>query len=343
MHEYIEVRFRRKNKPFRLKRQIAAGFEFEEPDPPARALSVGFAPADEGTRIRMTRIRQVKGWPGAIFKVRVSVEDGSLVIRGDDEFSLPEGFYRISVNVTDAKVKKQPPRVEVVHDSHGVVTIDLELDERDIEVDLQDVDPDILKVLNASTIDATPGAEWVADEDVRPGRRACMLNLLAVLRITPTVSEPLIGGINAFFRGEDERVYASVSHAFSERVVALSETHDKVFPEGTPHADIHKLLIPALCAFDPTATPCFDDGHLLSYRAEGSPSLQMVIATPLSTFDHRFADIDLDLGNPLQDVSGFVIHIGELLTGKPTNHLDLWKKLNGGKTKPFLYYKVIPA
>ena len=48
----------------------------------------------------------------------------------------------------------------------------------------------------------------------------------------------------------------------------------------------------------------------------------------------------MDLGNPLQDVLGFVVHMGELLSGKPTNHLDLRKKLLKTRAAPFLYYTV---
>jgi hypothetical protein len=343
MHEYIEIRFRRKNKPFRLKRQIASGFEFDEPDPPTRAVDIGFAAFDDGTKIRMNRIRQVKGWPGQAFKLRPSVEDGSLVLRGDDEFSLPEGFYTVTANVDGAKVRKRPGRVEVEHDGHGVVTIDLEMDERTIEVDLDDADERILRVLEASRFDGEDALEWLVDDDVRPGRRACLLNLLATLRVTPNQTEPLIDGVIGAFHAGDERTYGAVTHGFFDQVVRLAESHDKVYPEGAPHADIHRLLIDAMCLFDPTAKPCFDEKHLLSFRAEGSPSLQMVIAVPTNTFDHRFADIDLDLGNPLQDIAGFVVHIGELLSGKPTNHLDLWKKLKSGKAKPYLYYKVIAS
>ena len=80
---------------------------------------------------------------------------------------------------------------------------------------------------------------------------------------------------------------------------------------------------------------------LFSFRVEGSPSLQMVIATPSSPFNACFVDLDLDLGNPLQDVAGLVVHIGELLSGKPTNHLDLQKKLSNGKAAPYLYYRVV--
>ena len=34
------------------------------------------------------------------------------------------------------------------------------------------------------------------------------------------------------------------------------------------------------------------------------------------------------------------LHVGELLDGKPTNHLDLRKNLAKGKAKPYLYYTV---
>ncbi len=64
MHEYIEVQFRRGDKPDRVKRQVLGGFEFEESDPPTRAIELGFRAVDEVTNYRMTHIRQVKGWGG---------------------------------------------------------------------------------------------------------------------------------------------------------------------------------------------------------------------------------------------------------------------------------------
>jgi hypothetical protein len=37
--------------------------------------------------------------------------------------------------------------------------------------------------------------------------------------------------------------------------------------------------------------------------------------------------------NPLHDEVGFVVHMGELLDGKPTNHLDLEKKIARTKAR----------
>jgi len=342
MHEYIEIQFRRKKKPFLINRQVNGGFEFKEPDPPARSIDVGFSPFDDGTKYRMMHIRQVKGWQPSEFRLRMSVEDGSLVLRGDDEYSLPEGWYNVTANVDSAKVKKKPPRVEVKHDSHGVVVIDLELDERTIDVDISEADEQILDVLARSVIDDQAGTLWIDDDDVRPTRRACALNLLANLRVFPSLSNPLIADVTCLIHGGDERTYAQVSPAFCDRVTKLSEDHDLVYPEGPPHASIHELMLKSIDGFDPAATGVFLASGLRSFRAEGGPSLQMVITTePQKTYASRYADLDLDLGNPLQDIAGFVVHIGELLDGKPTNHLDLWKKLKKGKAAPFLYYKVV--
>jgi hypothetical protein len=343
MHEYIEIQFRRRDKPFRVARQVQRGFEFDEPDPPTRSIDIGFAAFDDGTRYRMQRIRQVKGWSGQRFDVKLSVEDGSLVLRGDDRFSLPEGWYTITANVSGAKVKTiDKRRVEVVNDRHALLHIDLELDERTIEVDLDGADPAIQRVLDASTLDGQTGTDWVLDNDVRPTRRACALNLLASLRTTPTGSAPLLAEIDCIFIGRDDRCYARVTPAFYTRVQTLcDQDNNRVYPEGPPHAKIHEELLLAIGDFDSTAAGCFGTKGLWSFRAEGSPSLQMVIARPTTMFPMEFVDLDLDLGNPLQDVVGLGIHIGELVDGKPTNHLDMYDKLQKKKlAAPYLYYTV---
>ena len=51
--------------------------------------------------------------------------------------------------------------------------------------------------------------------------------------------------------------------------------------------------------------------------------MQVVVAIPPPDLPHTYAEFDLDLANPLQDVLGFFVHMGELLDGKPTNHLDM--------------------
>ena len=100
---------------------------------------------------------------------------------------------------------------------------------------------------------------------------------------------------------------------------------------------MHKKLIESI---PKDIRPLFSPDRLLSFRGEKSPSLQAVVAEPPAGYDFTFADIDLDLGNPLQDVVGFVVHMSELVGGDPTNHLDLRKKLAKTPAAAFLYYKL---
>ena len=71
--------------------------------------------------------------------------------------------------------------------------------------------------------------------------------------------------------------------------------------------------------------------------------MQAVIAVPPGGDANRrhYADLDIDLGNPLQDVEGALIHFGELLTPGKTDHLKLAEKLATGATEDFMYYKVV--
>jgi hypothetical protein len=95
---------------------------------------------------------------------------------------------------------------------------------------------------------------------------------------------------------------------------------------------VHKRLI----AHDPHA---YD---LLSFRQEGAPSLQCVVATPRTAGAQSLAEFDLDLGNVMQDLAGAVVHVGELLNPGKTDHLALADELRRGPTGDFSYYRVDP-
>ena len=66
--------------------------------------------------------------------------------------------------------------------------------------------------------------------------------------------------------------------------------------------------------------------------------MQAVVGVPQERGNPYFADLDIDLGNPLQDIQGFIIHMTEL-AGGPTDHLALFKKLSKDKhSGPYLGY-----
>lgn len=337
MNEFIEVTFRRANKRLRVKRQVPGGIEFDERDPIERTVGLQLTGRGEATRQRMRRIAQVKGWDLGTFKLNVSVEDGNLMLRGVDADALPEGLYALKVEIEEAECKQVTKNLAIEQDGFDTVVVDVTQDNREVSVDLDDSDEDIQRVVDASTIDGLDASDWLQSPDWRPARKACLLNLLASLRVRPLVSAGLIEYILSTFRVFNDRAFMKVDKSLLPRIQELVLDPAKPFyAEGAPTAPIHQRLLADIPAGE---KPKFTDG-LLSFRGEGKPSLQMVIAVPPIDLAYTYAEFDLDLGNPLQDVLGFVVHMGELLDGKPTNHLDLRTRLAKTAAKDYLYYTI---
>lgn len=342
MNEYIEIQLRRNDRRLRIRRELPDGIELDEPDPITRAVAIGFDPANEITEYRLRRVRQLQGWDPGQFKLLQSVEDGSLVLRGVDKFALPQGRYTVRVRIDQAKARERTHTVTIEEDSHAVSIVDVTTDDRGVTVALGD-DEDITRVLEASSFGGESALEWL-EGDARPAKKACLLNLLASLRVRPSAAEPLIDHVQGFYQIGMERAYATVDNEFLPRLEELaSDPRRPFYREGPPQDSMHKRLIESIPI---DLRPQFSPDRLLSFRGETrgrAPSLQAVVAVPPAGSAFTFADLDLDLGNPLQDVAGFLVHMGELLSGDPTSHLDLRKKLAATAAGAFLYYAVDAA
>jgi len=337
MNEFIEVQFRKGDKRLRVRRQLPGGIEFEETDPLERTVGIQFTPSNEITRIRMDSVRRIQGWQPGEFKLNLSVANGSILLRGANEHALPEGRYGVRLQIEEAKTPRMQTAA-VDHDGFSVVQIDVEMDDRAVLVDLTDADEEIMAVLDRSTVNGMPAVDWLEDTTRRPTRQACLLNLMASLRIRPNKGAPLIRMVRDVFMVANDRLYAKVDRKLLDSLQTLANDPKRPFyAEGTPHASIHGRLL-AEMPEPPEVKSSFK--NLLSFRAEGAPSMQVVIAVPPADSPHTYADFDLDLGNPLQDVAGFFVHMGELLDGKPTNHLDLRKRLAKTASAQFLYYTI---
>jgi len=338
VNEFIEVQFRKNDKRLRVRRQLPGGIEFDENDPLERTIGIQFTPRNEITRVRMDSVRRIQGWQPGEFKLNLSVEDGSILLRGANEHALPEGRYGLRLQIEEADTPKMQTAV-VDHDGFAVVQVDVKMDDRSVDVDLTAADADITTVLERSSVNGLAAVDWLEDPTRRPTRQACLLNLMASLRTRPTKGAPLIGLIQDVFMVANDRLYAKVDRKLLDTLQTLADDPKRPFyAEGTPHASIHGRLLTEMPE-PPEIKSSFK--NLLSFRAEGAPSMQVVIAVPPADSPHTYADFDLDLGNPLQDVAGFFVHMGELLDGKPTNHLDLRKRLAKTAAAEFLYYTVV--
>lgn len=340
MNEYIEISLRRHNRPLRIKRQVPGGIELDERNPIERSVQITFDAANEITRYRLRRVRQIQGWQPGEFKLLFSVEDGSIVLRGIDAYSLPEGVYRIAMNIEEAKTRPAARTVKVSQDGGGTLDVVVELDDRGVDADLSMCDTVLRSILERSTIDDQNAIDWLDDEAPRATRKACLLNVLASLRARPKPGDHLAQYVRDVFWVEHDRVYATVDREMFDRFESLAADPSRPFyREGRPRADIHLRLLDRLPE-PPDRRVLFAPEALVSFRGEGQPSLQAVIVKPPAGLTYTYAEFDLDLGNALQDITGFVVHMGELVDGKSTNHLDLRARLAKGPARDFLYYAV---
>ena len=345
MNESFVLRFKRGSQPWRVRSLITEGIVFDEPDAPTRRLVLDFDTISPIVETRLDRIRELHGWRPWQFELRAFLNDGGLGFRGVDPHALPSGDYRIRTRIEGLDTPGTWTRFRVPQNGSATADVQVTLDMRTIRTALDaGVDAEIERVLgSASRIDTAPTCRaWLGLSGPRATRKACLLNILGLLRVTPAKTDSLIKGVTSVLQVRDDRVYCAVDKSMYTRVsdLARDAANRRFYLEGEPHAPVHLELLDAL------PQPFGRHSHRLeSYRAEASsahPSLQAVFAIPKSSGDTAyFAEFDIDLGNPLQDVEGFAIHIGELLDNKPTNHLDLRAKLT--RAADFLYYSVVNA
>ena len=343
MDEGFQLRLRRNGRTWPIDSFSADGIILSnERDAFPRTVTVEFDARSEVTRYRMNRVRQLKGWQGWQFDLKVTLKDGMLSFVGDDPRSLPGGFYWLRVDIADLKTPGGRLKLEIEdNQSDARVDVDVAADSRTIAVKPFDqFDPQIRTVLQApeSSLDGQSIEQWLSSRDTRPNRKACLLNLMAKLRTVPNPAAPLITEVRNIFFGGTERVYGQVNANLLNRLQALADDPKKPFySEGKPASATHLKLLDHIEAHG-WGKP--EDYTLHSFRQEGRTCMQVVVAAPSVGTDPFCADFDIDLGDPLQDVDGFIIHMGELAAGGDTDHLELHDALAKGAMKEFVYYTV---
>jgi hypothetical protein len=311
-----------------------------ETDATPRGLVVEFDADSPVTRFRMDRVRQLRDWHPHVFKLNLQLFEGNLVITGVDSRSLPAGRYWFRVRIADLNLPKEKVRIDVPEDGDAQKEFKVKKDKRDVRLTsaVTAFDGDLRRVIEApaSRLDGLAAADWLTSRPPRPRRKACLLNLLAKLRTAPTASDHLLRHVQHVFFADVDRIYARVGRELFTRLEALARDPKKpFFDEGSPKSAGHRRLLDRIAASEG------DQFDLRSFRQEGKNSMQAVVAVPKDPTRNHYADLDIDLGNPLQDVTGFVIHMGELIDPGKTDHLALREKLGKNKSvAPFLFYEV---
>ncbi|HVX67998.1 MAG TPA: hypothetical protein VHA11_15400 [Bryobacteraceae bacterium] len=293
-------------------------------------------------------VRQRHDWRDREFLLDVSESAGGLRLSGyqGDPQGLPPGVYDITVEVESYRFEDSGQRVILHEGQSAAVVLHEKPDPRRLELH-DNFDALTEGVLRApgSAIDGVPLLAWLASPDPRLARKACLLNILAKLRVPPDPShgftEPLTSGVESLFFADVDRVYAVLRPDVSGRLEALVRSGLWV-REGTPAAPIHALLLDRM---DRAGIPDAAGYSLTSYRQGGRNCVQMVVAAPPpgQPLTHEYADIDIDLGNPLWDLEGVFVHLGELLDSGRTDHLELRSRLAAGPTADFMYYDIVGA
>lgn len=343
MNESILIRLKRNGSLLPIDRLTQDGVEIDaETDAWPRGLAIRFDSENPGTKLRMDLVRRARGWGSREFKLNLRVRDGALLVTGVDKRALPAGQYWFELQIGDLIL---PGRfsVDVLEGKEVVVELPAKNDPRRIEqlFTPPGLDAQIQRVLSESRLDGSPLSDWIGHPSPRASRKACLLNLLAKLRSAPRSTEPLLSHVRSIFFADVDRCYGVVNSDLYSRLRTLASSPEKPFSaDRLPLAPVHRKLLRRIENRERDAA----DFKLYNFRQTGNRSLQILIAVPPNGNSSRahYADFDIDLGNPTNDLAGFFIHLGEVLAPGKTDHLKLRQKLDQDPSvREFLYYRVV--
>src|SRR5689334_10639718 len=102
MYEGFRIRFTRAGQKWpivQFDQDQGMTLEGEEDDLP-RNLALEFDGDNAVTRLRMSWVRDRFGWNAGEYKLKVRLDDGELIVAGEDETALPAGNYWVQVHAS---------------------------------------------------------------------------------------------------------------------------------------------------------------------------------------------------------------------------------------------------
>ena len=300
-----------------------------------RGFMLNLRPLGDPTKLAFKRVQRNHDWLSRnIFQLEAARQDRGLRLEGVDAEALPPGRYELKMRLSGMQFVQTKQEISIQKNQSKVVRFREKPAKQKLALNrpIDSFDKESVRILRhkKSRLDGTSAEDWLENRPGQDRRKAPLLNMLAKLAALPSVRSSLNRHVQQVFHAEMDRIYAAVSVDFHKSV---RRTFTK---DATIHSTHRRLLlrIPHRRA---------DEYKLTSYREKAPSSMQVVIAEPpLDVADRtHYADLDIDEANPGWDLARFILHVGDVLDPRKTNHPDLRKTFTGGTTSDFLYYDVV--
>ena len=161
----------------------------------------------------LDRVRKRRDWRNKQFCLDSVLDSGCIRLSGykGDKYGLPSGVYDVTVEVEGYRFKNDGwQRVTLKEGQQTTMTLQEEPDPRQIQL-RPGIDELTSKVIDhpQSIIDDEQLKLWLDNPIPRAARKACLLNILAQLRVPPAPrSRPLTTKLNYLFFADVDRIYA---------------------------------------------------------------------------------------------------------------------------------------
>ncbi len=310
---------------------------------PARRARLELLPADAVAEVSLRQ-------SGGVIPIEVRVQAGEFVVESVPAGRLRGGFD-LRLQVDDLVVAgRRWKRVPFAGSTETRVSLPVEPRLLRLTKPLAQFDAALRAALDAARLEGLTAAEWLPREPGAPvpaapraarpqaRRQACLLNLLAVMRASALGERHALDAPLQILRVAADHVSARAGAELFQLVEAESllkgaSPRRRVFHDFGIHASHRNALIELAREVGDAPPVTFE-----SFRFEGRPSLQIVFGIPQGVASSHLIDVDLDLGNPRQDLLGLIVHFGELFDDG-LDHVALRDKLAKGPAAPFLSYE----
>ena len=349
MHEKILISFKRSGRFVPVTglvpdRQHGGIILADESSALPRGFCIELSPVPGATAALVADVARRRGWPqGGPMKLAVSISEGDLQIAGIAEDALPAGTYDFGLRVNGLRLKRASRRRLSIR-TDGTARLTLEEKPPKYGFELTETfsrfDDHTRRILEESRLDGLAASEWLGPNvSHRDRRKACLMNILAKLRVVPSIDSPLSEHVRRVHVVEDNRVYAEVDSQFFPIVSSEELSQSQFLKRDLTVHDTHRRLLRRMELSD-------EDYDLRSYReSRPSGSLQVVGAAPKegkgASPDVRFVDVDIDEANPAYDLLRGVIHWGHLMQGHKTDHFKIRQRIARQPANDFLYYRAV--